>query len=363
MTTEARRTRVLVVEDSAVQRELQVHLLNSDPQLEVVGTARDGREAIEQVRRCMPDVVTMDFHMPHLDGAEATRIIMESQPVPIVVISGSSARHDMAGTFRALDAGALVIIEKPYLADSEAARKMVETVKLMAEIKVVRRWPAAQMAKAPPARAVPSPTSTMSLVAIGASTGGPLVLQTLLASLPRDFPVPVLIVQHISPGFTEGFAEWLSTASGFPVCMATQGAHLAPGRAYVAPDGLHMEVKADGRGGYGIALIGDALENGHRPSVSRLFSSVAEVVGDKAVGVILTGMGKDGAAELGLLRRKGGITIAQSRESSVVAGMPGEAIRLDAAAHILAPAEIGGLLMVLVKRRNGSNSSCNPPEQ
>lgn len=362
MMTSAKRIRVLVVEDSAVQRELQVHLLNSDPQLEVVGTARDGREAIEQVRRCQPDVVTMDFHMPHLDGAAATRIIMESLPVPIVVISGSSAQHEVAETFRALDAGALVIIEKPYLPDSEAARKMVETVKLMAEVKVVRRWSAALTGRAAPARTEPDPTSPVSLVAIGASTGGPLVLQTILASLPRDFPAPVLIVQHISPGFTEGFTEWLAAASGFPVQMATQDARLEPGRAYVAPDGLHMAVKDDGRGGHRIVLTRGEPENGHRPSVSHLFHSVAGAVGDKAVGVLLTGMGKDGAAELGILRQKGAVTIAQSRESSVVAGMPGEAIRLDAATHVLAPAEIGGLLALLVKRRNG-NSTHEPSKR
>lgn len=353
--TGTKRIRVLVVEDSAVQRELQVHLLSSDPDLEVVGTAGDGREAIEQVRRCLPDVVTMDFHMPHLDGAEATRIIMENQPVPIVVISGSSARHEVAGPFRALDAGALVIIEKPYLPDSEAARKMIETVKLMAEVKVVRRWSAAQTGKTAPARSEPDPTAPVSLVAIGASTGGPPVLQTILANLPRDFPVPVLIVQHISPGFTEGFTEWLAAASGFPVRMATQDIRLEAGRAYVAPDGMHMAVKDDGHGGYRIVLTGDEPENGHRPSVSRLFNSVVGAVGNKAVGVLLTGMGRDGAAELGILRQRGAITIAQSRESSVVAGMPGEAIRLGAATHILAPAEIGGLLAVLVKRRNGNS--------
>lgn len=351
MNPDGKRIRVLVVEDSPVQRELQVYLISADPQLEVVGTARDGREAVEQVRRCRPDVVTMDFHMPNMDGAEATRIIMETQPLPIIVISGSSARGEVANTFRALDAGALVILEKPAIPGSDAALKLVETIKLMAEVKVVRRWP---VAKASPVRLEPRPEASVGLVAIGASTGGPLALQTILAALPRDFPVPVAIVQHISPGFTEGFAEWLTEASGFPVSVAAQGEGLVPGRAYLAPDGRHMALQADKQGGYRIELDGADLENGHRPSVSHFFRSVAATAGKKAVGVILTGMGKDGAAELLALRELGAVTIAQNRESSVVAGMPGEAIRLDAAAHVLPPEQIGGLLAVLVKRRNGN---------
>ncbi|RTL50582.1 MAG: chemotaxis-specific protein-glutamate methyltransferase CheB [Rhodocyclaceae bacterium] len=354
MTLDGKRIRVLVVEDSPVQRELQVHLINADPDLEVVGTATDGREAVEQVRLCRPDVVTMDFHMPHMDGAEATRIIMETQPLPIVVVSGSSARGEVAHTFRALDAGALVIIEKPAAPGSEAARKMVETIKLMAEVRVVRRWPQAGRAALPQSASPQQrPESAVGLVAIGASTGGPLALQTILAALPRDVLAPIAIVQHISPGFTEGFAEWLTDASDFPVRVAAQGERLEPGQGYVAPEERHMTVKADGRGGYRIELVGDELENGHRPSVSRFFRSVAEAAGPKAVGVILTGMGKDGAAELRTLREQGAVTIAQDRESSVVPGMPGEAIRLEAAAHILPPEQIGGFLAALVKRRNG----------
>lgn len=353
MTADGKRIRVLVVEDSAVQRELLVYLLNSDPQLEVVGTARDGREAVEQVRRCRPDVVTMDFHMPHMDGAEATRIIMATQPLPIVVISGSSVPGTVADTFRALDAGALAILEKPAVLGSEAARKMVETVKLMAEVKVVRRWSQATKT-APPQGGLAEPRAEhpVSLVAIGASTGGPLVLQAILAVLPQDLPVPVAIVQHISPGFTEGFAEWLSDASNFPVRVAVQGERLAAGQAYVAPEGRHMTVKADG-GACRVELTGEGLENGHRPSVSRFFRSVAETVGSKAVGVILTGMGKDGAAELRALRELGAVTIAQDRDSSVVPGMPGEAMRLDAAVHILPPEQIGRLLAALVRRHSG----------
>lgn len=357
MTAEAKRIRVLVVEDSPVLQELLVYLISSDPEMEVVGTAKNGLEAVEQVRQHRPDVVTMDFHMPQMDGAEATRIIMETQPLPIVIISGSSVRGEVADTFRALDAGALMILEKPSGPGSEAARKLVETVKLMAEVKVVRRWPSSQGNGAASTRSPGGRSdSAVELVAIGASTGGPLVLQTILAALPRNFSVPVVIVQHISPGFTEGFAEWLSEASGFPVHVAGQCERLNPGQAYVAPEGRHLTIKVDGQGGYRVALSPDELENGHRPSVSCCFRSVAAVVGSRAIGVLLTGMGKDGAVELRTMREAGAVTIAQDRESSVVPGMPGEAIRLEAAMHVLPPEEIGGLLGALVKRRNGPHS-------
>lgn len=357
MNGSAKRIRVLVVEDSLVQRELQVHLLEQDPQCEVVGTARDGREAVEQVRRIRPDVVAMDFHMPKMNGAEATRIIMETSPVPIVVISGSSARGEVAETFRVLDAGALIIIEKPGSPDGDAARKFVETIKLMAEIRVVRRWPGRGATKSTDS-SMPRPAllagSTVRLVAIGASTGGPVALEGLLSMLPSDFSAPVAIVQHISPGFTEGFAEWLSDACGFPVSVAGDDERLDPGHAYVAPEGSHMTVKADAHGHCRVRLSSEAQENGHRPSVSPFFRSVAAELGGRAIGVLLSGMGKDGAAELHALRETGAVTIAQDCESSVVPGMPGEAIRLDAAVHVLPPDQIGRLLASLVKQRNGS---------
>lgn len=344
-----KRIRVVVVEDSAVQRELQVHLLNSDPELEVVGAVADGRAAVELVQRCRPDVVSMDFHLPGLDGAEATRILMEKAPLPIVIVTGSSAPGEVAHTFRALEAGALAIVEKPSAPGSEAARKFVETIKLMSEIKVVRRWP--QGGRRDNQTKPVELRSTNALVAIGASTGGPLALQSLLTGLPRDFGAPIVIVQHISPGFTGGLAEWLTDTSQFPVRVAVQGERLDPGQAYLAPEGSHMTVRADGQGQCRVELIGQAVENGHRPAVDTLFRSVAAVVGPQAIGVLLTGMGCDGAAELRVLRDLGAITIAQTPETAAVAGMPGEAIRRGAALHVLPPEQIGGLLTALVRRR------------
>ena len=180
----------------------------------------------------------------------------------------------------------------------------------------------------------------MRLIAIGASTGGPLVLQTILARLPRTLPVPVLIVQHIAAGFLQGMADWLRTTTGFPTQIAAAGQTPLPGHAYLAPDGFHMVVTGTGR--IGLDAAGDEIL---RPSVARLFASVAEVFGSRAAGVLLTGMGKDGADELGRMRSRGALTIAQSRQSSIVFGMPGEAVRIGAAAHVLNPEDIAALLL------------------
>lgn len=338
--------KVLVVEDSPVVREFLVHILASDPEIEVVGTAKDGEEALEAVERSRPHVVTMDVHMPKLDGLEATRRIMETHPTPIVIVSGSSNPKEVATTFRAVEAGALALIARPagvgHPDHDASARELVQTVKLMSEVKVVRRWPRARRDAAPsagPPRLAPAPAK-VKVVAIGASTGGPPVLQTVLGALPKDFPVPVLIVQHMAAGFVQGFVEWLAQASRLPVHLATQGETLLPGHIYVAPDNSQMKVAPGGR----IVLDKDEPENGMRPSVSCLFRSVAEVYGGEAVAGLLTGMGRDGAEELKLLKEKGAVTFVQDQDSSVVYGMPGEAARLDAAIYTFAPERIAPAL-------------------
>jgi two-component system chemotaxis response regulator CheB len=340
--------RVLVVDDSPVLRELLVSMLEADPQLQVIGTAVNGHQAIDAVKRLRPDVVTMDYHMPSLDGMEATRQIMQTQPVPIVIVSGSSAAEETQAAFRLLDAGALAVVEKPRgLADSAydaAAAHLVQTVKLMAEVKVVRRWSEREMRAAPqPAPSAPAPKfgrDRVHGIVVGASTGGPVVLKTLLAGLPRRLPVPVLIVQHIAAGFTEGLAHWLGEATGFPVHVASNGQAPLPGHAYLAPDARQMRIARDGS----IALADIGPINGHCPSVSYLFDSALAVWGERTAAVLLTGMGRDGADELKLLRAAGALTFAQDQESSAVHGMPGEAIRLGAAMHVLPPAQIAEVL-------------------
>jgi two-component system chemotaxis response regulator CheB len=347
----ARQVRVLVVEDSPSMRDLLLHILGSDPQITVIGTAANGEEAIEAVKRDHPHVITMDVHMPGLNGFDATREIMETLPTPIVIVSGSSAADEVTSTFKALDAGALAFVAKPngvaHPHHREEARQLIDTVKLMSEVKVVRRWPkrgaATATQRAPLRPASERVQSSAGIVAIGASTGGPIALKTILSELPKNFALPLLVVQHIAPGFTDGLADWLAQTSKFAVRVAVHGETPAPAQAYVAPDRLHMELAHDGT----IALAEQAPENGHRPSVSHLFRSVAAVAGRNAIGVLLTGMGRDGADELKLMQETGAITIVQDRASSVIYGMPGEAINLGAARHVLPPAAIAALLAQL----------------
>ncbi len=346
--------KVLVVEDSPVVREFLVHILGADPGIQVIGTANDGEQALEAVARKRPDVITMDIHMPKLDGLEATRRIMETHPTPIVIVSGSTDPREVATTFRAMEAGAVAVLRRPAgigHPDHEAtARDLVQTVKLMSEVKVIRRWPKAgrQPEVSRPAEARRAQVEgKVKVIAIGASTGGPPVLQTILAALPGDFPVPVLIVQHMAAGFTQGFVQWLAQTSSLPVHLATHDETIRPGHVYVAPDEFQMRVERSGK----IVLTKDEPENGLRPSVSYLLRSVAEVYGRDAVAGLLTGMGRDGAEELKRLKEKGAVTFAQDKDSSVVHGMPGEAIKLDAATLVLPPEKIAATLAGLANGR------------
>lgn len=346
--------KVLIVEDSPVVCEFLSHILGSDPDILVVGTAGNGEEALDAVEHYCPDVITMDIHMPKMDGLEATRRIMETHPTPIVVVSGSTDPHENMTTFRAMEAGALAVLRRPagigHPSHEDNARELVRTVKLMAEVKVVRRWPQTRREQASPPKPAGGGTARVKVIAIGASTGGPPVLQTILAMLPRDLPVPVLIIQHMASGFITAFVEWLAQSSALPVHVARHGEHLVPGHAYVAPDEYQMKVEPGGR----IALTKDKPESGLRPSVSYLFRSLAEVYGSDVVAGLLTGMGRDGAAELRLLKEKGAVTFAQDKDSSVVHGMPGEAIRLDAVSFILAPDNIAAVLTDLARNRNSN---------
>ena len=345
--------KVLVVEDSPIVREFLVHILGADPDIRVVGTAQDGEDAIEAVQRLRPDVVTMDIHMPKLDGLEATRRIMETDPRPIVIVSGSTDPREVATTFDAMEAGALAVLRRPAgigHPDHEAtARELVQTVKLMSEVKVVRRWPR-RMAPGPRQARIDlaREPAQVRIVALGASTGGPPVLHTILRGLPKDFPLPLVIVQHMAAGFIQGFVDWLGHSSGLPVRLAVHGEPMLPGHAYVAPDGRQMKLARGGR----IALTLDEPENGLRPSVSCLFRSVAEVYGGDSLAGLLSGMGRDGAQELKLLKERGAVTFVQDKDSSVVHGMPGEAIKLDAALLVLPPEKIAPLLVNLATNKN-----------
>ncbi|MDR7150087.1 two-component system chemotaxis response regulator CheB [Hydrogenophaga palleronii] len=345
---------MLVAEDFAVTRMFLVHLLESDPQIRVVGAVGDGQAAVDFVLKNQPDVVLMDLYMPRLDGFEATRQIMETQPLPIVICSAVADPKDLDIIFRSLEAGAVACIEKPvgsgHVQFETNAANLLQTVKLMSEVKVVRRLKRSRQAPAPATRAAPwqRAPAEIKLVGIGTSTGGPPVLQSVLAALPRDFPAPVLIVQHIARGFLTGMAEWLRQTSGLQVHIGAYGTQPLPGHVYLAPDDFHMGIGKSGQ----IILTREEPENGMRPAVSFLFRSLAKTYGPNALGVLLTGMGKDGAAELKLMRDKGAITIAQDSESSIVHGMAGEAIALEGVTHVLPADKIAAALVSLVNNKS-----------
>lgn len=339
--------RVLLADDSATVREYLAYLLGEDPALAVVGTARDGLEAVEQAERLKPDVIVMDVHMPRMNGYEATRRIMERVPTPIVMVSASSSQEEVAMTFEALKAGALTVVDKPAGPDhprhAESVRRLVETVKLMSEVKVVRRWPRRERPAAPSAPSV-KPDRKVRLIAIGASTGGPQVVAEILRELPRQLGAPILVVQHIAPGFTVGLAEWLGQGTRLAVKLAEPGESVRPGTVYFAPEGSQMGVTKEGR----IRLTKEQAEDGFCPSATYLFQSVAEAYGRSAIGILLTGMGRDGAEGLKKLREAGGVTIAQDKESSVIFGMPAEAVRLGAAEYVLSPTQVSEMIRSLV---------------
>jgi two-component system chemotaxis response regulator CheB len=350
-----KRIKVLVADDSHVTRMLLVHVLNSDPEIEVIGAVGDGQAALEFLNdtRLRPDVVLMDIHMPRLDGFEATRLIMETRPLPIVICTATSDPQELAVAFRSMEAGALACVEKPVSATNpefgSKVKNLLQTIRLMSEVKVVRRW--ARSRAGPGVAPASDPARTTScagirFIGMGASTGGPPVLQTVLSGLPKAFRVPLLIVQHIAPGFLAGMVEWLNQTTGLRVHIAAHGATPLPGHAYIAPDDFHLGVTAAGS----LVLSRAPPEAGLRPSVSYLFRSLAQTCGSCAVGVLLTGMGKDGATELKLMKDHGACTIAQDRESSVVHGMPGEAIELGAATHVLPADKIAGALIAQLAR-------------
>ena len=344
--------RILIIEDSPTARDYLVHIFSSAPGIKVIGTAKDGAEGVGLAERLKPDVITMDIHMPIMDGLAATRRIMETHPVPIVIVSGIWDPREVETTFRAIEAGALAVVQRPAgIGHPESERlkeELISKVKLMSEIKVVRRWgPSPKIRderKAPKAPYSIKYRRDIGVVAIGASTGGPPALQTILSRLPPNFPVPILIVQHIAPGFIKGMLEWLSGTSSLLLNIAYEGEKMLGGHVYFAPDDCYLAVNNIGA----IHLHPAGREGLAEAPVSHLFRSVAEAYGENSAGVLLTGMGNDGAAELKTMREKGAITIIQDQESSIVFGMPGAARELGAAMYELPPEKIASALIHMV---------------
>lgn len=339
--------KVLIVEDSVVTKELLTYILNSADGIKVIGTASNGEEALEFIKEQKPDIITMDMNMPKMDGFEAIEEIMSTNPIPILIVSSNWKSSDVESAFKALEVGAVGFVEKPWGINhpdyQDNANKLIEAVRLMSEIKVVRRWSKNKDIKKDKANAVtytPNKRKNIKLICIGVSTGGPTVVQKILEKFPKNLPVPIAIVQHITVGFLGGLVEWLNTSSALPVHIAKNDEVMQPGHVYLAAEKFQMKINGDNK----VILTEDKDENGIKPSVSYLFRSVAEVHKDCAIGILLTGMGRDGAKELLTMREKGAVTIVQDKETSIVHGMPGEAIKLGAAQYVLSPEKIVDLV-------------------
>jgi two-component system chemotaxis response regulator CheB len=358
--------RCLIVDDARTFRAVMREILATAPGVEIVGEAGDGREAVALVKLLRPDVVTMDVRMPNVDGLAALEEIMRAAPTPVIVVSAEAGSEGQQLSFRALKLGAIEVLAKPRAAGTPSFERQAEAirqaVRAVAGLVLVgrRRSLALEFPAVTPVRGTPRPeleasrrgrspslpgTSARSveIVAIGASTGGPAALAAILASLPRDLPVPIVVVQHISPGFEPGLARWLAASSRLQVIVADGGEPLAPGHIYLAADGRHLGV-AKGR----ILASDEPPIEGFRPSATHLFRSVARELGARAAGFILTGMGRDGAAGLLELRAAGAYTAAQSAASSVVFGMPKAALDAGATDVELDLDEIAGEIRRLV---------------
>jgi len=348
--------RILIVEDSDTVATLLMALFSAEVDMEVVGHAHNGRQGVDMVAELKPDIITMDVRMPVMDGLAATKEIMRSNPTPIVVISSSVSDAELKITFSAIEAGALTVIEKPRgmsHPDFDAMRsELVNTVRAMSEVKVVRRYSRSESSSLKDAVVqIPEHSDNYQIVAIGCSTGGPQALKSILQDLPADFSLPIVIVQHISPGFICGMAEWLQGFTPLKVCVSEDGQALEPGNIYFGPDYFHLEVYRK-NGGLSVRLTEDEPVNGFRPSANPFLASVAEACGDNAIGCILTGMGEDGATGLLKIQQARGHTFVQDENSSVIFGMPSAALALGATQNIVKLDDISGYLGNLVNRHS-----------
>lgn len=342
--------RVIIADDSSVGRRLLAAILSEDPGIEVVAMASDGKEAVELTIKHKPDVVSMDINMPVMNGIEATKRIMSEHPVPVIIVSSIYRDADVLTAIRELEAGAVMVLPKPHGPGHEtfeaSAIKYINSIKLMAEIKVVRRRNGyssteqytdnkesiyGEMCKF---------NNQAQVLVIGSSAGGPEALKKFLSELSPKFPLPILIVQHINSNFVNGFVTWLNTFSNQVAGIAIEGEVPKGGRIYLPPADNHITINQGTislAGGKGYSTL-------HKPSVDVLFESIARYYKEKSIGIILSGMGKDGAEGLNKMKKVGAFTFIQDSYSSLIYGMPGEALKLDAACAVLSPEEIAKTL-------------------
>jgi len=339
--TAPREVRVVVAEASPAFRETLARLLALDPGFEVVATAAGGLEAAARARDLKPDVLTVDLDMPAADGFAAIARVMAETPTPILVLTAHPVE---AVGFRALSLGALDLIAKPGPREGlEAFGALLRArLRLISGVPVIRHPRGVRDAASAPA---PRAAARRELVVLGASLGGPRALAAVLKALPQEFPAPIAVVQHIADGFIDGLAGWLAQESRLDVATARDGEPLRPGRVLLAPSGRHLLVERPG-----VARLSDAPPlDTFRPSVTPLFRSAAAAYGARACGVLLTGMGRDGAEGLKAMRDAGGLTLVQDEATSAVFGMPRAAIELGAAERVLPLGDIAAALLEEVR--------------
>lgn len=351
------KIRVLIVDDSLVAREMLAQILATDPDIEVVGMARDGEEAIDATARLRPDLITMDIHMPKMDGLQATEQIMAFTPTPILVVSSSVHGEGIGRAFDALQMGALEVIKKPEPRDwadmEKIGHEVIRRVKVLARVRVIThiKGKLAQVGRAATFEptsatktAAAAPGGSHLIVAIGSSTGGPSALLAILGRLPKDFPVPIVIAQHIADGFVPGLVSWLDAGCAIKVSAAQDGEEIAPGIAYLAPTGMNLVTD-------GSVLRYQKPKAGqlYIPSADTLFESVCYSYGKRAIGLILTGMGADGAIGLKAMRAAGAATFGQDEATSTVFGMPKAAEEMGAVQKLLPIHEMAGAVLELIE--------------
>lgn len=348
MTT--KKTKILIVDDSAVSRDLLSFIIQSDPTLEVIATAENGEQAIELNNSLNPDLIMMDIVMPKMNGFDATKKIMETNPKPIIIVSGVFNKDEITKAFDAIHAGAMTIIEKPKgVGDKQyidTARFVLETVKALAIVNV-SKFNHETDKKTTVAESLSTETAqTISIAAIGASIGGPQALSQILSQLPSNFPVPILVIQHISSGFIEGYANWLNSTTKLNVQVAKNGEKAKAGTVYLAPDKHQLMVTKEG------LLVVDEItsETNGQPTIDTLFQSIATSYKNRGVGILLSGVGRDGLKGLKSIKEAGGIAMVQDPTTAMLPDLPSAAINANAASYVETLAKIPATLILLTKK-------------
>ncbi len=337
--------RVYLAEDSLTVVAMCRRLLEGDPEIQLVGVGRDGMQAKEEIPNLKPDILLTDLNMPRMNGLELIRWVMAEHPLPILVISNTARMQGSTQAFQALEAGALEIGPKPRGGEhlEETRRELHRLIHILAGVRVIHRR--GHNLASTPSPILPVPPTRIRMAGVGASTGGPQALQSLFQGLGRDFRVPLLVVQHIAEGFLESLTQWLSQTTSLKACIAEDGALPRPGCAHFAPAHRHLEVDQEGR----LRLRPDLGSSLHVPSVDVLFHSLAKTQGPSACGMLLTGMGRDGAEGLLAMRLAGCRTLAQAEKSCMVYGMPKAAVDLQAACSVLELDLLPGLLHAICR--------------